>query len=103
MTLPKRTMIRLVKTSEGVMIDPTGKAAGRGAYLHDHLPCWEVGLKGALAHALKTDLTPADRERLLNFMATLPVEESGVGKTAIPAVSEVKTSQQARPQDSMSG
>ena len=72
--LPKRKMIRLVKTSDGVQIDPTGKLAGRGAYLHDRRDCWERGLKGALGHALKTSLTEADRAQLEEFMNTLPAD-----------------------------
>jgi uncharacterized protein len=54
-----------------VQIDPTGKLPGRGAYLHDRRECWERGLKGALAHALKTSLTQDDRARLEEFMNTL--------------------------------
>ena len=77
--LPKRKMIRLVKTSDGVQIDPTGKLAGRGAYLHDRRDCWERGLKGALGHALKTSLTQDDRVRLEEFMNTLPMEAESVG------------------------
>jgi predicted RNA-binding protein YlxR (DUF448 family) len=72
--LPKRALIRLVRRPEGVQIDPTGKLAGRGAYLHDRRACWERGLRGSLAHALKVDLTPADLERLQQFMASLPEE-----------------------------
>lgn len=71
-TLAKRELIRIVRTAEGVRVDPTGKLAGRGAYLHDRRACWERGLRGALAHALKTVLTPEDRERLLAFASTLP-------------------------------
>jgi len=67
-------MIRIVRTAEGVQIDPTGKLAGRGAYLHDRRECWERGLKGALGHALKTMLTPDDRARLEEFMNTLPAD-----------------------------
>ncbi len=70
--LPKRTLIRIVRTSEGIRIDPTGKLAGRGAYLHDRQSCWQRGLKGPLANALKSDLTEKDREELLSFMAGLP-------------------------------
>jgi predicted RNA-binding protein YlxR (DUF448 family) len=61
-----------VRTPEAVLIDPTGKMAGRGAYLHDRRECWERGLKGALAHALKTELSAEDRQRLTDFMANLP-------------------------------
>jgi predicted RNA-binding protein YlxR (DUF448 family) len=72
--LSKRQLIRIVRTSEGVQIDPTSKLAGRGAYLHDRLECWERGLKGALQHALKVELTREDRANLEDFMKTLPQE-----------------------------
>jgi predicted RNA-binding protein YlxR (DUF448 family) len=78
--LAKRQLVRVVRTSEGVQVDQTGKLAGRGAYLHERRVCWEQGLKGALAHALKTELTPEDRERLIAFMESLP-EESGEKST----------------------
>jgi len=58
-----------------VQIDPTSKLAGRGAYLHDRRECWERGLKGALAHALKATLTQADRARLEEFMNNLPADK----------------------------
>jgi predicted RNA-binding protein YlxR (DUF448 family) len=67
-------MIRIVRTADGVQIDPTGKLPGRGAYLHDRRQCWERGLKGALGHALKITLTTGDRARLDEFMNTLPAE-----------------------------
>src|SRR5512147_823562 len=72
--LPKRKMVRIVRTVDGVQIDPTGKLPGRGAYLHDRRECWERSLRGALAHALKTELTEEDRRRLYAFMASLPEE-----------------------------
>ncbi len=72
--LPKRQLIRLVRTANGVQVDSTGKLAGRGAYLHDRRACWERALKGALAHALKVDLSPEDRQRLQAFLETLPTE-----------------------------
>lgn len=70
--LPKRSLIRIVRCPDAVCIDPTGKIAGRGAYLHDQRSCWERGLKGTLAHALKTELNQKDRENLSDYMATLP-------------------------------
>ena len=73
--LAKRSLTRIVRTTEGVLVDPTSKLAGRGAYLHEKRSCWERGLRGALAHALKTELTQTDRERLESFMNTLPEEE----------------------------
>ncbi|MEW6085082.1 MAG: YlxR family protein [Chloroflexota bacterium] len=72
--LPKRQMIRIVRTADGVKVDSTGKFAGRGAYLHDRRECWERGMKGALAHALKTDLTEEDRTRLVEYMKALPYD-----------------------------
>jgi uncharacterized protein len=74
-TLAKRGMIRVVRTPEGLRVDLTGKIPGRGAYLHDRRSCWERGLKGALATALKIDLSVSDRDLLRNFMQTLPEEE----------------------------
>jgi uncharacterized protein len=73
--LPKRSLIRIVRNAEGVWVDPTGKAPGRGAYLHDQKSCWENGIKGALAHALKIELTEDDRERLLAYMKTLSLKD----------------------------
>jgi predicted RNA-binding protein YlxR (DUF448 family) len=72
--LPKRSLVRLVRTPEGVLIDPGGKHPGRGAYLHNRQACWEKGLKGSLAHALKASLTPDDIERLQKFMQDLPAD-----------------------------
>lgn len=74
--LPKRALIRIVRTNEGLQIDPGGKTAGRGAYLHNLRSCWEKGLKGALAHALRTDLTDQDREMLQAYLAGIPEESS---------------------------
>lgn len=74
--MPKRQLIRVVRSPEGVQVDLTGKLAGRGAYLHDRRSCWERGLKGALAHALKTELATEEREHLQAYLEMLP-EESG--------------------------
>ena len=72
--MPKRNLIRVVRSLEGVSIDLTGKTAGRGAYLHDKKSCWESALKGALNHALKIELTEQDRDVLIHFMESLPVD-----------------------------
>jgi hypothetical protein len=73
-------MVRIVRTAGGVQVDPTGKLAGRGAYLHDRRECWERGLKGALAHALKTTIEPEARATLEKFMNELP-QEASAGET----------------------
>lgn len=77
--LPKRQLLRIVRTLEGVRVDPTAKLAGRGAYLHDRRECWGRGMKGALAHALKTELSKDDRAHLEEFMNTLPQDAETSG------------------------
>ena len=72
--LPKRNLIRVVRTAEGVKIDPVGKLPGRGAYLHDARSCWQRALDGKLAHALKTEISAEDMAVLKEFMHTLPLE-----------------------------
>ncbi|MEX1248980.1 MAG: YlxR family protein [Anaerolineales bacterium] len=63
----KGTLVRLVRTPEGVFPDTQGKRPGRGAYLHARRECWESGLTGALANALRTTLTEEDTQRLRAF------------------------------------
>lgn len=73
----KRSLIRIVRTpEEGVQVDLNGKQHGRGAYLHDRRSCWQSGLSGSLAAALKTTLTEDDIHRLEAYMQTLP-EDAG--------------------------
>ena len=53
-------------------MDPTGKKAGRGAYLCRQVECWELALKrDRLSPALKVKLTAPDRERLMTFVETM--------------------------------
>jgi predicted RNA-binding protein YlxR (DUF448 family) len=80
---PKREMIRVVRTPDGgVQVDTTGKRAGRGAYLCPQQTCWEAALAGGrLSHALKTHLTPSERETLLAFSDTYP-DSAGTGERA---------------------
>ena len=63
----KRELVRLVRTAEGnIEIDITGKKEGRGAYLCPTRECWEAALKGnRLEHALRSRLTPQNREQLI--------------------------------------
>lgn len=61
----KRTMSRLVHTETGLVIDLTGKANGRGAYLCDNSQCWQRAAQSdMLNHALRTVLTLSDRDSL---------------------------------------
>jgi predicted RNA-binding protein YlxR (DUF448 family) len=72
----KRDLIRVVRTADaGVVVDLTGKRAGRGAYLCRDRACWETALaprSRVLDHALKTPLSETDRRTLIDFAQTLP-------------------------------
>jgi uncharacterized protein len=72
--LSKRSLIRVVRSAEGVVVDPGGKKSGRGAYLHDRRSCWERALKGDLERALRTTLSEEERERLRAHGNSLPNE-----------------------------
>jgi predicted RNA-binding protein YlxR (DUF448 family) len=79
--LAKRSLTRGVRGPDGIRIDPTGKASGRGAYIHDRRECWEKALHGALNAALKAELSPAEREALTSHMAGISPDE---GKSTDP-------------------
>ncbi len=64
----------MVRTESGVQVDLSGKMSGRGAYLHERRACWERGVKGALANALKMEFSQEDRQKLMEYMANLPDE-----------------------------
>jgi uncharacterized protein len=67
----KRDLRRIVRTPTGeVVFDPTGRLAGRGAYVCHDTDCLSIAItKGALTRALETQLPAA-------FLA-----EAGVGAT----------------------
>jgi len=66
--------MRIVRSPEGIRYDKTGKANGRGAYIHDQSECWEKALKGSLENALHATLNEKDRMHLQEIMESLPVE-----------------------------
>ena len=81
----KRGLFRLVRDADGrVAVDPTGKQAGRGAYLCHDPACWEQALKRrGLERALRIEaLHPEDRAALeqiargLEPVATTPPAEN---------------------------
>ena len=71
----KRALTRVVRTPEGrVAIDLTGKANGRGAYLHPFRGCWEKALqRGTISFALKVTPAPEDMEALRLHALALPM------------------------------
>ena len=42
---PKKELIRIVKSQDGICIDTTGKKNGRGAYICDDIKCLEKVIK----------------------------------------------------------
>jgi len=55
---PKKELIRIVRSPEGqILIDETGKANGRGAYLNKSVDAVNLARKtGALSKALEADI-----------------------------------------------
>jgi hypothetical protein len=73
----KRELVRVVRTNENrVQADPTGKKAGRGAYLCRQRECWDNVLtnRNRLEQALKLEISISmeDLAQLREFAATLP-------------------------------
>lgn len=68
----KWSLVRIVQTPEGVVIDSTGKLSGRGAYLHNQKSCWKAAVKGKLEKALRAELTEQDMIVLNEYMESLP-------------------------------
>ena len=68
--------MRIVRGLDGeVRADPTGKAAGRGAYLCANRPCWDAALKKKrLERSLNVTISPAGLEALTHYAEDLPVE-----------------------------
>ena len=75
--LAKKALLRIVRTPQGIALDPTGKKAGRGVYLHHDPECWQKGINGAVARALKIELSPQDRQLLEEYAVILKKEKTG--------------------------
>lgn len=80
-TSAKRAFVRVVSTLEGkVEVDETGKRNGRGAYLCQRSDCWQEALKkDRLARALRTAISPREREELQRYGRRFAPAETGVG------------------------
>jgi uncharacterized protein len=90
---PKRGLVRVVRAPTGeVTADPTGKKAGRGAYLCAARPCWENALKKhLLEHAFKTPIGDDARAALEAFAATLPASAEAEPAPAKPTPRVLRT------------
>ncbi len=76
----KRTLSRVVRLSDGtIVIDPTGKQNGRGAYLCDKHTCWErAATRDVLCQALRATLSSDTRAYLSAYAAEHhPAETAG--------------------------
>jgi uncharacterized protein len=62
----KRDLVRVVRSPEGdVTVDATGKANGRGAYVHPRPECFEAAIrKRRFNAALRVNLKEEDVERI---------------------------------------
>jgi predicted RNA-binding protein YlxR (DUF448 family) len=71
-------MVRVTRTPEGpIVVDPSGKRPGRGAYLCRKAQCWETGIgKKRLERSLKTTLTAEDIAGLRAFAHQLALVEA---------------------------
>jgi hypothetical protein len=62
---PKAELLRVVRSRDGVRVDPLGRAPGRGAYVHRDQGCVDVAVRrGALARALRVGLAKEELARL---------------------------------------
>lgn len=54
---------------EGVVVDPSGKRNGRGAYLCDQRQCWDKALNNPqiLNQALLTEVSAQERDKIAAF------------------------------------
>ena len=62
----KRRLTRLVRIADvGVVIDPTGKQNGRGAYVCDQAECWDKILNTQLLNkAFKTEVSNDEKANI---------------------------------------
>ena len=69
-SLPKRALVRIVASPDGVVIDPSGKLAGRGAYLCHDPVCWEkaIASKDLISRALRTTFSGETRAAMSAYM-----------------------------------
>jgi len=62
----KHSLVRIVRSTDGiVLVDPSGKVRGRGAYFHTNDDCYEQAIRRKrLETALQTRIYEDDTDRL---------------------------------------
>ena len=79
--LPKKDLLRVVKNNEGeVMVDLSGKANGRGAYIKNDVEVLDKAIKNkSLERALECEIPAAvyDRIRKIILDHTMRLREKG--------------------------
>ena len=71
----KKTLIRLVRTPDGVLVDPGGKEPGRGAYIHLDSVCWKNRLQASLERSLKTKISPENMGQIEKELSEMQEEQ----------------------------
>ena len=72
---PKRELLRIVRTpAQSLIVDQTGKAAGRGAYVCADAACWQEKSfsRGTIGQALKMTISDEEWTLLHNALASMP-------------------------------
>ncbi len=84
-TRPKKDLVRVVRTPSGaVAVDPTGKLAGRGAYVCPAEDCARSGVReGRLAHALQVPLPEGLEAELLRAVESVLAARSGADRPRV--------------------
>ncbi len=75
---PKKALIRIVRTPEKtIIVDPSGKANGRGAYICPRKECLEAAIKSKrLSKALEVEIRPGELKNLEEELEAL-IKASG--------------------------
>ena len=67
--LPKKDLLRIVKTNDGIIVDETGKVNGHGAYIKKDLEALELAKKNkVLEKALEVTITDEVYEEIKNVI-----------------------------------
>jgi uncharacterized protein len=80
---PKRELVRLVRQPSGeVVVDPSGKLNGRGAYLCPDETCWTLAeRRRGLERALSVRLDSTAWQNLLDLRPPSPLMEASHPKS----------------------